>query len=93
MPIFDLGGWPQIHAAVPGFRSLATMYYPVDGDRRAELHATLVGTFYDTIRDDPNAWTREPTIAEMHPLFHARHFGGSRHFQYLSRSIVPRSVL
>jgi hypothetical protein len=78
MPIFDLEGWPQVHATVPGFRILATMFYPSDANRRAELHATLVAAFYDTIRDDPHAWTREPTNTEMFPLFHARHLGGSQ---------------
>jgi hypothetical protein len=78
MPTFDLGGWPQVHAVVPGFRILATMYYPVDRDLRAELHATLVATFYNTVRADPNAWTREPTMMEMYPLFHARHVGGNQ---------------
>jgi hypothetical protein len=78
MLTFDLGGWPQVHAAVPGFRIQATMYYPVDGERRAELHTTLAVAFYDTARNDPNAWTREPTTMEMYPLFHARHLGGSQ---------------
>jgi hypothetical protein len=78
MPIFDLGGWPQVHALVPGLRILATMYYPVDRDGRAELHATLVATFYDAIRDDPTAWTREPTMMEVYPIFHARHVGGNQ---------------
>jgi hypothetical protein len=78
MPVLDLEGWPQVHATVPGFRILATMFYPSDANRRADLHATLVGTFYNTIRDDPHAWTREPTNTEMFPLFHARHLGGSQ---------------
>jgi hypothetical protein len=78
MPTFDLGRWPQVHATVAGFRIRATMLYPTDGERRAELHATLALTYYDTIRDDPNAWEREPTLTELYPLFHVRHLGGSQ---------------
>jgi hypothetical protein len=63
---------------VAGFRIQATMVYPIDGERRAELNATLVFTYYDTIRDDPTAWEREPTPSELYPLFHARHLGGSQ---------------
>ncbi len=78
MPTFDLGGWPQVHAAVAGFRIQATMLYPTDVKRREELHATMVFTFYDTIRDDPTAWDREPTSTELYPLYRARHLGGSQ---------------
>ena len=78
MPTFDLEGWPQVHAAVAGFRIRATMIYPTDEERRAELGATLAFTYYDTIRDDPNAWEREPTLTDLYPLFRVRHLGGSQ---------------
>jgi hypothetical protein len=38
----------------------------------------MVFTFYDTIRDDPTAWEREPTSTELYPLYRARHLGGSQ---------------
>jgi hypothetical protein len=78
MPTFDLAGWPQVHAPVAGFRIMATMYYPVDGERRTELHATLAFTYYDTIRNDPSVWEQQPTLTELYPLFHVRHLGGSQ---------------
>src|SRR5215510_2169958 len=78
IPIVDLEGWPQVHATLPGFRILATMLYPHDADRHAELHATLVAAFYATIRDKPDAWTQQPTTAALEILLDARHLGGSQ---------------
>jgi hypothetical protein len=77
MPTFDLAGWSETHAAASGLRILATMIHPTDEDLRTELHAALIGALYDTIRNDPKAWRREPTIEAVYPLSLARHQGGS----------------
>jgi hypothetical protein len=78
MPTFDLTGWSETHAAASGLRILATMIHPTDEDLRTELHAALIAALYDVIRDDPDAWTREPTIEVVYPLLLARHLGGSK---------------
>jgi hypothetical protein len=78
MPVFDFGGWPQVHAAMPGLRILVTMTHPGNLDHRDELHAALVVELYDMVKDDPNAWVHKPATAAIELLLGARHLGGSR---------------
>src|SRR5262249_13496497 len=78
MPIFDLGGWPHVHAALPGYRILATMIYPQDDRSREELLATLVARFYAMTIDTPEAWTQPPSVAQVGLLLLARDRGGSQ---------------
>jgi hypothetical protein len=78
MPIFDFGGYPQVPAVLPGLRVLATMNYPDDLDRRAELHATLVVDLFNMAKDDSNSGLHSRTTESLEIILGARHLGGSR---------------
>jgi hypothetical protein len=77
MPVFDFGDWPDVITAIPGFRILATMYYPDHEARRQELHATLVAAYGLRAAEEPAAWARPLAAADLLPILHARHDGRS----------------
>ena len=77
MPVFDLGGWPDVHACVPGFRILAIMIYPNDSARRLEFYEACRAGKYLTIWNVPSAWRSPPPQEAIIDVLQARHLGRS----------------
>jgi hypothetical protein len=77
MPVFDFGDWPNDITAIPGFRILATMWYPDHEARRQELHTTLVAAYGLRAVEEPATWDRPLAAADLLPILHARHTGRS----------------
>jgi Phage integrase family len=76
-PTFDMGGWPNVVTAVPGFRILSTMAYPCNPALREEFHATLATRKYAVLKDVQEAWNRRPSEEEMSALLLARDQGAA----------------
>jgi hypothetical protein len=75
MPAFDLGNWPEVVTAIPGFRILSTMIYPEDEGQRQELYNAYLTEYYLWAMNTPGAWTCLPDTPELLRLLHARHDG------------------